>query len=244
MEDSYQKVFGEKSRVMFVFAHPDDAEIYCGGTIARLTEDGKKVRLIKMTTGNKGSRQEDLTEEKLASIRESEDQEALKTLGVDKEDSRNLNLGDGEVENSLSTIEKLVKEIREFKPDLIVTHNPEQKLIRDLDGVYYVNHRDHINTATSVIDAAYPYSRDNLFFPDQLKEGLETHSTTEFLFVDSWGHEDTVFIEITNQAQKRIEAIACHLSQYTKEGAQGSTDYFAQENDGKRFEQFRYVVAD
>ncbi|MBP7875872.1 PIG-L family deacetylase [Candidatus Woesebacteria bacterium] len=244
MNDSYQKIFEKKNRVMFVFAHPDDAEIYCGGTIVRLVEDKKQVKLIKMTTGNKGSRDQKITEKELASIREKEDAQALQVLGLTSSDCVNLDLGDGAVENNLKTIELLVKEIRMFKPDLIVTHNPEQVLIRELDGCYYVNHRDHRNTATSVIDAAYPFSRDTLFFPEQINEGLESHSTLEFLFVDSWGHQDTVCCDITNQAIKRTEAIACHKSQYSPTAAMGSTDFFAPEKNGKRFEQFRYVVTD
>jgi len=244
MEDSFAKVFENKSRVMCIFAHPDDAEIYCGGTIARLIEEGKKVKLVKMTTGNKGSRSESISESDLALLRETEDQQALLTLGLTPIDSVNLNLGDGQVENNLATIELLAKEIRTFKPDLIITHNSENTLIRDLDGGYYVNHRDHRHTAISAVDAAYPYSRDNLFFPDQIKTGLTGHTCAEFLFVDSWGHQDSVYIEVTAQADKRTQAIACHKSQYPMDKAQDSTDYFAPDQSGHRYEQFRYVIAD
>lgn len=244
MKDSYKKIFEKKNNILFVFAHPDDAEIYCGGIIARLVEDGKKVRLVKMTTGNKGSRDERTTEEKLAMLREGEDHKALKELGLNRNDSVNLDLGDGTIENSLETIELIAKEIRQFKPDLIVTHNPESVLIRDLEGYYYVNHRDHRHTAINTIDAAYPYSRDTLFFPKHFDLGLATHTVVEFLFVDSWGHQDVVYIEVTQQEKKRTRATACHKSQYSIKDAQGSTDYFAEEVDGKRYEQFRYVVAD
>lgn len=244
MKDSYNEIFKDKDRIMFVFAHPDDAEIYCGGLIARLNEDGKKVLLVKMTTGNKGSRDSKITEKELAETRETEDSNALKVLGLTNADSINLNLGDGQVKNNNKTIGLLVREIRRFKPDLLVTHNPENVLIRDLEGGYYVNHKDHRNTGISVVDAAYPFSRDTLFYPEHFDEGLESHTTSEFLFVDSWGHQDTVYIEVTKQEQKRTAAIASHKSQYSPENAKSSTDYFAPEKDGKRFEQFRYVVAD
>lgn len=244
MEDSYKKIFENKTKVMFVFSHPDDAEIYCGGTIARLITDGKKVMLVKMTKGNKGSRQELISESDLAVIREEEDKNALIVLGLTSKDSVNLDLGDGQVENNLKTIGLLVEEIRRFKPDLIVTHNPEKVLIKDLDGFFYVNHRDHRNTATSVVDASYPYSRDNLFFPKQISSGLESHSTLEFLFVDSWGDQDTIGIEVSSFIEKRTEAIACHHSQYSKENAQKSTDFFVRKVAEKSFEIFRYVTID
>lgn len=244
MIDSFDKIFADKSRIMFVFAHPDDAEIYCGGLITRLVENGKSVRLIKMTKGNKGSRQEDISERELSDERVAEDSAALKVLGVSESDNINLDLGDGQVENSIKTIGLLVEQIREYKPELIVTHNPEQILIRDLAGDGYVNHRDHRNTGSIVVDAAYPYSRDILFFPEQIQKGLESHTVTEFLFVDSWGHPDTVKIDITNQTENRIKAIASHKSQYSMKKAQDSTDFFAKEEEGKRFEQFRYVQID
>ncbi|MBI1811771.1 MAG: PIG-L family deacetylase [Nitrospirae bacterium] len=58
LTDSYQRIFSKKNRILAVFAHPDDAELYAGGTIARLTQDGKIVRVVKVTSGNRGSRQE------------------------------------------------------------------------------------------------------------------------------------------------------------------------------------------
>ena len=80
---------------MFVYAHPDDAEMYSGGTIARLKKEGFEVRHVKMTMGNKGSRQEKYTEAELAKIRETEDEVGLEVLGLTPKDSVNLDLGDG-----------------------------------------------------------------------------------------------------------------------------------------------------
>src|SRR5689334_16043319 len=123
--DKYSEVFGDKQRILVVFSHPDDAEIMAGGTISRLTADGKVVRVVKMISGENGSSQNEITRENLAKLRIEEDTAAMKILGVKPEDSIYLNLGDGSIENDLPTIEKLVLQIREFKPDLIITHNPE-----------------------------------------------------------------------------------------------------------------------
>jgi LmbE family N-acetylglucosaminyl deacetylase len=244
MKDSYDEIFGNKQRVMLVFAHPDDAEIYCGGLLARLADDGKEVRLVKMTKGNKGSRQDVISEKDLAATREDEDRAALAVLGISEENNVNLDLGDGEVESSLTTIGLLVEQIRKFKPELVVTHNPEKILVREEDGAYYVNHRDHRATATAVVDAGYPYSRDILFFPEQIERGLESFVVTEFFFVDSWGDIDNAFIDITDQVDRKIEAIACHKSQYSYDDAVETTGYMAKLYDGRRFEQFKYLVID
>jgi len=244
VKDTFHEIFGDKKRVMFVYAHPDDAEMYSGGLIARLIKDGHQVLHLKMTKGNKGSRQENISEEQLAKIRETEDETGLEILGLTKEDSRNLDLGDGEVENNLQTIGLIVEQIRSFRPDVIVTHNPEKVIIRDNDGGLYINHRDHRHTAQTVVDAVYPYSRDNLFFPEQLSAGLTSHTVTELLFVDSWGDPDLVRLDVTDFYDNKMRAIASHRSQYSQEKAEGAADYFAPIEDGRRYEYFRHAKID
>lgn len=246
MKDSYDDIFKDKERILVVFAHPDDAEIYCGGTIARLTADGKKVRVVKVTSGNKGSRQENISENDLRLLREREDTEAMKVLGVKPEDNIYLDLGDGEVNNDVNTIEPIVKQIRLFKPDLVITHNPEDIIIKFDEKDSWVNHRDHRNTGLSVVDAAYPYSRDILFFPKHFEDKrMSSHKVVEYLFVDSYNHKDEIFIDVTNTFGIKTKAIACHASQYSEEYAKDTTDYFTviKGLEG-RWERFRYVIAD
>ena len=244
MQDSYDKIFKDKQKILVVMAHPDDAEIYAGGTIARLTADGKEVRVVKMTSGNKGSRQEDVSESKLKKVRIEEDANSMKVLGVSRQNTVCLDLGDGEVENDLKTIGLLAKEIRLFKPQLIITHNPEHTVIRFGPGDSWVNHRDHRHTGMSALDAAYPYSRDLLFFPHHFKDPqAASHAVSEFLLVDYWDHPDTVGIGIGKFVAIRNRAIASHKSQYSEEDAKGLTEFMDQISEGT-FERFRYVVAD
>lgn len=244
--DSYNAIFKDKSKILFVFSHPDDAEIYAGGTIARLVKDQREVMVVKMSLGNKGSRDLKITEEELSKQRYDEDVKAMQTLGIKSSNNIYLKFKDGEIENGHKTIEELVRIIRTFKPDIVVTHNPEDMIIRWSEGVNWVNHRDHRNTGKSVVDACYPFSRDNLFFPHHLyNEGGSCHTVTEFLFVDYYNHEDTLAIDVTDYVDVRTKAIACHSSQYPLEKAQSSTDFFTKLDDsGKRFERFRHVVAD
>ena len=246
IECSYKKIFSDVKKVLFVFSHPDDADIYAGGTIARLVQDGKEVCIVKMTLGNKGSRQENISEKDLAELRLEEDKKAMVLLGIKESHNIYLDLKDGEIEDDSETREKLVKIIRTFKPDMVVTHNPEDKIIRWSDDFNYINHRDHRNTGTVTLDACYPYSRDVLFYPDQLKEdGVSSHIVSTFLFVDYFFHPDTITIDVTETVETRNKAIAAHSSQYSMEAAQESTDFFTKlDNSGRRYERFRYVVAD
>lgn len=245
-KDTYNRIFQNKRNILIVMAHPDDAEIYTGGTIARLNNDNKNVRIVKMTLGNKGSKNQKISEEALRDIRLKEDRVAMKVLGISEENNIYLNFEDGEVENSLKEIKAIAEQIRLFKPDLIITHNPENIVIRFDKDINWINHRDHRNTGKSAIDAAYPYSRDTLFFPEQLKNPLAgSHATVEFLLVDYYDHIDTIAIDVTDFVDVRTRTIASHASQYPLEKAKESTDFFTKlDNSGKRFERFRYVIAD
>ncbi len=245
MEDTFEKIFGNKQKVMIVTAHPDDAELFAGGTIARLLKEGKEVSVVKVTSGDKGSRQEKISQQELKDIRIKEDTESMRSLGVKDEDNVYLQFEDGTVDNSMDIIKAIAGEIRRFKPDLIITHNPEDMVIRFAKGVNWINHRDHRNTGKSVIDAAYPYSRDLLFFPDQLEKGLTSHICSEFLLVDYYDGPDIVAVDVTDFIDDRVTAHAKHASQYSREDAQSSADFFTKfDGTDRRYERFRYVVAD
>lgn len=242
LTDSYTQLFENKARIMAVFSHPDDADFFAGGTIARLCADGKQVRVVKMTSGNKGSKQTEFTEQGLIETRESEDRNAMRILGVKDENNIYLRLGDGEVDNSISTIGLIANQIRQFKPDLIITHNPEVSIVRFSKEVSHVNHRDHRNTGQSTIDAVYPYSRDILFFPEQLKDAT-SHSTHELLLTDSYNHPDEVFINITDSYSKRVEALKQHASQFAGDLAKDLSDMYTHSNSAEgNWERFRHVV--
>lgn len=248
VKDNYDLVFGNKKRIMVVFAHPDDAEVFCGGTISRLIKDGKEVASIKITNGDKGSRQEKITSKELGKMRELEDQKAMQILGIKKENNIYLHFEDGKVEDSFDVIGKIAEQIRIFKPDILITHNPEDVIIRFDKNNNWVNHRDHRHTGQAAINASYPYSRDILFFPEHFKnKKASSHVVTEFLLVDFYNHPDLVYIDVTDNIEARIKAHASHSSQYNIKMAQDSADFFTMSNiypKNKRFERFRYVIAD
>lgn len=247
INDSFDKVFKDKDRILVVMPHPDDTELYCGATVARLMNERKRVRVIKMTFGDKGCKREKISHKELKTIREKEDKEAMKILGIRDEDNIYFGIDDGAIEHNLPTIGKVVYQIRQFKPQLIITTNSEDMIIRFAKDVNWVNHRDHRNCARTAIDAAYPYARDLLFFPEQLKDkGLESHACTEFLLTDFFDHPDLIYIDITKYIDYRTKALACHSSQYSWQHARESTDFFTKlpQYGAKHFDRFRYVIAD
>lgn len=241
IKDSFDKVFGNKQKVLVVFAHPDDNEIICGGVVARLIDEGKKVRVVTMTNGGKGMRNRtDINESQFAKIRVVESMRAGLELGLSREEMFNLNIPDGELEESIENIEKIVYHIRQFKPDIIITHNPEEHINTFSEDVHWVNHRDHRHTASMVLDAAYPYSRDTAFFPHQLKAGLASHNVGQFLLSDSYIHPDAVRFEVSKYLDKRRKALEQHVNGFLE----GEVDEYMEEiqRDGGNFEILRYVT--
>jgi LmbE family N-acetylglucosaminyl deacetylase len=246
VKDSYHKIFTNKKRVLVIMPHPDDAELYCGGTISKLIIDGISVQVVKMTLGEKGCKQEKISENSLKNIRKSEDKESMRVLGVKNKNNIYLDLGDGKIEENLDMIGIIAEKIRLFQPDLIITTNPQDMIIRFSSDASWINHRDHINTGKIAMYASYPYARDISFFTEHFKNpNAKSHICSEFLFTDFYNTEDNVYIDVKNTLMTRIKAHACHKSQYTTEQAKDSAEFFTGGwENGKNFETFKHVVVD
>ena len=204
-----------------------------------------------MTYGDRGNKQTPIPQIALRKKREKEDREAMRILGIANEDNIYLGLGDGEIEHDLPTIGKVAREIRVFKPEIIITTNPQDYIIRFAKDINWINHRDHRHCGRIVLDAAYPYARDLLFFPEHFKDSQAgSWACTEFLFTDVYDHPDLVYIDVTDYIDYRTKALAAHSSQYSLKQVQESTDFFTKDKNGKeypggrRYDRFRYCIAD
>ncbi len=245
--DSYNQIFGNKQTVMVVMAHPDDLEVFCGATVARLVADGKRVISVKITDGDKGTKESDVSPEEMARTRIEEDKASMKLLGIPPSDSIYLHHPDGAVENSLDIIGQIALQIRTFQPELIITTNPEHIIVTRKPGVHWVNHRDHRNAAACALDAAYPYSRDHAFFPEQLKDqAVKSGNCIEFLIADWWDGPDEVLINVDGFAETKQSALECHASQLTAESAKEYAQSFTAQDEATdgAYEKFRYIIAD
>ncbi len=240
--DAFDQIFGDKTRVMIVMAHPDDSEIYAGGTIARLIKQNKDVLIVTVTNGNKGSRDEICTAQDLAKKREEEANKAMAIFGLPKEHNVYLAFNDGCVTNDLSVIERLAFFIRSFKPDLLLSHNPQDQILHLPNGECMVNHRDHRNTSIAAIDAAYPYSRDLLFFPEHFEQaGVTSHAVKQFLFSDYYT-PTAIHFDVSDFIETKFQAIKSHQSQITEEIAEKYLSQFTKNEGSKWFETFHFTV--
>ncbi len=190
----------ELRRVMVVVAHPYDMEFSCGGTVKKFTNEGRYVVLVQCTSGDKGTSRRDISPSELAELRESEEREACRRLGV--AEIVFLRLGDGELMPDLDFREKIVRQIRQFRPDIVITHDPFRP---------YALHPDHRAVGITTVDAVYPTARDPLYFPEHLAAGLEPHKVAE-LWLYGAEYPDT-FVDISETFDDKINALLAHQSQ-------------------------------
>lgn len=190
----------EFSTYMLVVAHPDDSEFGAAGTVARLTSEGKRVIIIQVTSGNKGTTDPHADTNEVAKYREAELTEAARRLNVDHVEF--LRCPDGELMPDLELREKIVRMIRTWRPDVIITHDPFRP---------YALHGDHRATGLATTDAVYPTARDPLYFPEHFQAGLEPHKTAELWYFGA--DEPDKFIDITGTFDRKIDALRAHKSQ-------------------------------
>lgn len=189
-------------RVMVVTAHPDDSEFGAGGTVAKLAKQGGEVTYVIVTNGNKGSSDRTMTPERLAKIREEEQRNAARTLGVERVEF--LGYPDGELEDTRDLRRDITRQIRRWRPDLLITQNPHRTYN------LYASHRDHRIAAGVVLDCVYPLARDHMSFPELLPE-VEPHKVRE-IHLMQWENPHLV-VDISDTMDLKLKALACHASQ-------------------------------
>ena len=188
--------------LMAVVAHPDDIESWCAGTLARSIDAGATVRLLLVTSGDKGSDDPHDSAADVARRREGEAMEAARRLGL--AEVAFLRHPDGEVEDTRALRGALVATIRRWRPAALFTHDPAHPYPP------YTTHRDHRVVGRAALDAVYPLARDRLSFPEQVTEGLEPHAVDEvWLFASD---RPTAYIDIDAGFDRKIAARLAHAS--------------------------------
>ena len=188
------------SDIMVITPHPDDAEFGVAGTVRRWTSEGKDVIYVVCTNGDKGTVDPNIKPDQLALIREQEQLAAAELLGV--REVVFLRHPDQTLEDTPEFRKELVRLIRMYKPETVVTADPYRR---------YIWHRDHRITGQVTLDAIFPYARDLLSFPDLLEEGLQPHKVKEVLL---WAAQEPNYrIDITATFATKLAALRCHKSQ-------------------------------
>ncbi len=193
-------MIAKQAQVMVVTPHPDDAEYGVAGTVVRWTSEGKDVIYVVCTNGDKGTSDINMKPEKLARIREQEQLAAAKLIGV--REVIFLRYPDQTLEDTPEFRKEIVRLIRMYRPEMVVTADPYRR---------YIWHRDHRIASRVTLDAVFPYARDLYSYPDLLEQGLQPHKVKEVLL---WGSEEPNYrSNITDTFDIKVAALRCHKSQ-------------------------------
>jgi LmbE family N-acetylglucosaminyl deacetylase len=195
------------ARAMVVFAHPDDAEFGSAGTVATWAKSGAEVAYVCVTDGSAGSNEPGVVREELAKLREEEQRAACDVLGVAA--CTFLGIPDGYVEVTLELRRDITREVRRFRPDVLVAPDP-QRFWDDTRS--YINHTDHRAVGQACMAVVNPDSSTRPMFPELLDEGFEPFEIRHLWIPTYEGDADT-FIDITDTIETKIEALRCHKSQ-------------------------------
>lgn len=184
-------------RVMVVGAHPDDADLKFGGLAAKYAAAGHEVLFLSVTNGAAGHHEIGGVE--LARRRRQEAKNAASVLGIDYEI---WDVPDGELQPTLERRKRLIRRIREYGPDLVLTHRPNDY------------HPDHRYTSVLVRDSAYMVTVPNVCPGTR---ALRTDPVFGYLsdgFEKPSPFEPDVVVSIDDVIETKLEALAEHESQF------------------------------
>ncbi len=190
---------------MAVVAHPDDVEFSCAGTLALWARAGARVSLVLCTSGDVGIAREDITRQEAAALREAEAEAAARVIGA--AEIRFLREPDGMLQATLELRKKLVREIRRFRPEVLVTGDPTVVWT----GANYINHPDHRAASLAALEAAFPAAGQPHLFEELAAEGLTAHKIRK-VYVTNWRDGD-VWVAIDGTIDVKVAALKAHASQ-------------------------------
>jgi len=184
-------VSGGPLDVLGIFAHPDDAELLCGGALAKSADAGHRVGILDLTAGEMGS-------QGTPALRAEEAGRAAAILGVGHR--RCLGLPDSRLENTHEVRLALTEALRELRPRVVVTH---WKVGR---------HRDHRLASEIVRDACFLSALRKLDVPG---EPFRPHALVYATAFREDADPPSFVVDVTDQMDRKIRALEAYASQFT-----------------------------
>ncbi|MEH0846048.1 PIG-L deacetylase family protein [Micromonospora sp. CPCC 205711] len=192
-------------RTLAVFAHPDDVDFGCAGTIAGWVEEGVEVAYLIVTYGDAGGF-DDTARERMPRIRAAEQRAAAAEVGVTRVDFLD-GYTDGTVAPTLGLRRDVTAAIRRFRPDRVLTNSP----LRRWEHLAGPSHPDHLAVGEAATCAVYPDARNPFAHPDLLAEGLEPWVVREIWYAGGPAPDHAV--DITRHTERKIAAMRTHHTQ-------------------------------
>ena len=173
--------------VLAIGTHPDDVELSCGGTLALLAEQGRRVGIVHLTRGERGTRG---TPEE----REEEARRAAQALGI--EPPVFLDCGDGALRRGMAEEDALIEVLRELRPEIV------------LGPPAFDRHPDHMRAHELVRDASF-YSGLK-----RRGEGEPHRPGAVFSYMQHYGFEPSFIVDITSTWEKKKASLLAYGSQF------------------------------
>ena len=190
------------ARALAIYAHPDDPDVGCGGTLAAWAAKGSEVHTLLCTDGDKGSTDPSADPGELVAKRAVEAGEAAALIGLAGQEF--LHYLDGELDDDVGLRQAIVSVIRRLRPDVVLCPDPTAVFF----GQDYFNHRDHRITGWAVLDAVAPATALPLYYP----EAGPAHQVSTVLM--SGTLEPDVWVDISTTVEVKVLAVGCHRSQF------------------------------
>ncbi len=188
-----------------LFAHPDDAEFMCGGTVARWAQEGCEVHYVICTDGSAGSNEPGASRDEVRPVREAEQRAAADVLGV--KSVTFLGELDGLLQVDPPTRKKVCRELRRLRPDVLLAPDPSR--LWSVDRTY-INHWDHKQAGLLALTAVMPDVPTRVMFQELEDEGLEPYEIPALWLSSA---EPDTYVDITDTIERKIEALAAHVSE-------------------------------
>lgn len=186
-----QQILLMKLDILAFAAHPDDAEISAGGTLISEARKGKKVGLIDLTLGEMGTRG-------TVEIRRAEAAEAARIMGLSIRE--NLEIADGFIETNAPNLEKVIRAIRKYQPDVVITNAPNDR------------HPDHGHAASLVVDACFKAGLRK-YLVDGTGENAWRPKTV-YQYLQFYIHKADFIYDISHVMEEKLACILAHKSQF------------------------------
>lgn len=222
----------QRNKSILVFTpHPDDETFSSAGTLAKLQNNDNTIHIVIYTNDNKGSKDLDMTRERLARIRRAEEEKACEILGIPKDNIHWLGYEDGDLEYADPQVlrGKVARLIKIYKPDIVLSPDP---------GTEYVQwHKTDHRMAANITQDAFIAAEWHLYYPQHhLDEGLEAFGVKEVYYY--YSQTPNYEVDITDVYEQKAKACAAHVSQFepsvTKYTPDMPDEVFQQIRDGFR----------
>jgi LmbE family N-acetylglucosaminyl deacetylase len=205
----------EVERALVIVAHPDDAEFWAGGTIARWSASGIDVSYLVLTDGDAGGVDLDTDRGEVPAIRRAEQRRSASLLGVKEVEF--LGRPEGELDQGLELRREVVRAIRQARPQRVITWSPEWNWARFRTSC----HLDHRATGELALTAVYPDAGNRFAHPTLARDGLEPWTVSEIWLLNS--PQPNHYVDVTEFFEHKIGAVEAHVSQVGHRGSMAAS---------------------